>query len=207
MAGRIGPPDQRIVIQFRHILLCLLVALLQACNRAQVSRPRSLNQTGADFKALSSTLEISGSERYKEQVHRAIVLLQTRDLPAYKIVTDNVGRIQEGQPSGMQAYATPPVYVMSDLTAFSSLTWCAATIAHDSFHSKLYHDYQRTHSGPVPNSVWIGRAAEQECMKHQISVMRRIGASGSEISYAKAQADGHYVTKAESWREYRNRKW
>lgn len=175
---------------FRRALLCLLVAVLQACDREPVATP-----------------DVAGSGRFKDQVHRAIVLLQQQDLAAYEVLTNNVGRINESERSGMRAYATPPVYEMSDSTAFYSVTWCAATIAHDSFHSKLYHDYQRDHPGPVPNSVWVGRAAEQQCMKYQLEVMAKIGASEYEVSYAKTQADGHYVTNGESWQEYSKRKW
>ena len=136
-----------------------------------------------------------------------MALLQERDPAAYEVVTNNVGRIEEGQPSGMWAEAKPPVYVMSDLTASYSVTWCAATIAHDSFHSKLFHDYQKTHRGLVPDSVWKGTAAEQQCMKHQIDVMRKLGASEHELSHAIAESDGHYVTNAGSWQEYKNRNW
>jgi hypothetical protein len=96
---------------------------------------------------------------------------------------------------------------VSDTTAFYSITWCAATVAHDSFHSKLYHDYHKTHSGSVPDAVWTGRAAERKCMKHQLSVMERIGATRSEIDYATKQTAGHYVDNKETWKEYRKRKW
>jgi len=178
------------LLLFRNLLPCLLLVLVPACKCGP-----------------TSDLEIEGSGRFKAQVRQALVLLQQQDLAAYEILTNNVGRIQEGEPSGMQAYATPPVYVMSDVTAFYSLTWCAATIAHDSFHSKLYHDYQRTNPGLVPDSVWMGRAAEQKCMSYQIEAMRKLGSPEHEISYARTQADGHYVTDAQSWQEYRNRNW
>lgn len=174
----------------RIFLPFLLVPILQACNRWSISKP-----------------EIVGSEQFKDQVQQAMVLFQQRDLAAYEIVTNNVGRIEEGDRSGIRADETPTVYVMSDRTAFDSLTWCAATIAHDSFHSKLYHDYQKAHPGPVPDSIWAGRVAEQECMEHQLVVMHSIGASEEEISYARTQADGHYVTNAADWQEYKKRKW
>ena len=136
-----------------------------------------------------------------------MILLKVRDSDAYAIVTNYVGRIQEGEHSGMWAYNTPPTYEMTDATAFYSLTWCAATIAHDSLHSKLYHDYQRVHGGKVPDDVWIGRTAEQQCMKHQLTVMNHIGATKWETDYAKNMADGHYVKDNETWGDYNNRKW
>lgn len=107
----------------------------------------------------------------------------------------------------MWAYKNPPTYEMADGTAFYSVTWCASTIAHDSYHSKLYHDYQKEHEGPVPDGIWGGIAAEQRCMKHQLEVMQTVGAPASEINYAKTMADGHYVTDHDTWKDYKNRDW
>lgn len=151
--------------------------------------------------------EIDGSMRYSNQVHQALLLLETRDTNAYAIVTNYIGRIKEGEHSGMWAYSTPPTYEMSDTTAFYSLTWCAATIAHDSFHSKLYHDYQKAHKGPVPDDAWTGEAAERQCMRYQLGVMAHIGATKWEIDWAKKQADGHYVNDSDGWNQFNNRKW
>ena len=107
----------------------------------------------------------------------------------------------------MWAYRKPPTFEMSDATAFYSVTWAAATIAHDSFHSKLYHDYLKAHGGRVPPGVWTGIAAEQECTKHQLAVMKRIGASKHEIDHALTRMDGHYTKDGETWDEYRKRTW
>ena len=165
----------------------------------------------AEIPALPGTAdrvpEIVGSARFSNQVHQALLLLSTRDPDAYKILTDFVGRIQEGERSGMWVYRNPPTYEMSDKTAFYSLTWCAATIAHDSFHSKLYHDSQKEHGDSVPDSAWTGKVAEQQCMKHQLDVMGRIGAPKSELDYALSQADGHYVKEHETWQDYQQHKW
>jgi hypothetical protein len=176
----------------RWVFLAMLAAALffSACHTAKPAEP-----------------EIVGSLRFSNQVHQALALLSAKDTNAYAIVTNYIGRIQEGERSGMWAYQTPPTYELSDSTAFYSVTWCAATIAHDSFHSRLYHDYLKTHSGAVPDDVWTGTEAERQCMTHQLLVMERIGASRSEIDYAKKQADGHYVKNGETWQDYKQRKW
>ena len=166
------------------------ILTFNACNRAEAAGP-----------------EIVGSLRFSNQVYQALVLLSSRDTNAYAIVTNYVGRISEGEHSGMWAYRTPPTYEMSDNTAFYSVTWCAATIAHDSFHSKLYRDYHKFHGGDVPDDVWTGKAAEQQCMTHQLLVMEHIGASKWEIEYARTQQDGHYAKDHETWEDYKNRKW
>jgi hypothetical protein len=152
-------------------------------------------------------MEIVGSERFSNQVSQAVLLLKTRDTNAYAILTNYVGRIQQGEHSGMWAYRAPPTFEMNDATAFYSVTWCAAVIAHDSFHSKLYHEYQNAHPGAVPDDVWTGTAAEQQCMKHQLAAMEHIGASKFEIDYAHKQADGHYVKNNETWEDYKKRSW
>jgi len=176
--------------RFILIFTLALLLILPACQRPQVGEP-----------------EIVGSLRFSNQVQQALLLLKSRDADAYAIVTNYVGRIKSGERSGMWAYQTPPTYEMSDTTAFYSVTWCAATIAHDSFHSKLYHDYLKSHSGPVPDAVWTGRAAEVKCMTHQLEVMERIGADKGELDYAKQQADGHYAKDQESWQDYQKRDW
>ena len=73
--------------------------------------------------------EIVGSEKFGKQVREALALLKKHDAEAYAIVSTYVGRIQEGERSGMWAYRTPPTYEMSERTALYSVTWCAATIA------------------------------------------------------------------------------
>jgi len=177
-------------LRFSILVGVSALVYLSACDRSSTSEP-----------------QIAGSERFSNQVHLAIVLLRTRDPKAYSIITNYIGRIQEGNHSGMSAYITPPTYEMADVTAFYSLTWCAATIAHDSFHSKLYLDYQKLHEGSVPDEVWTGTAAEQKCMKHQLEVMKQIGATPWEINYAKTQADGHYVKDHETLEDYNKRDW
>jgi hypothetical protein len=59
----------------------------------------------------------------------------------------------------------------------------------------------------VPRDVWTGKAAEQQCMKHQIAVMERIGATKREIDHAKKLSDGQHVRDSNDWEEYRKRKW
>ena len=188
----------------------MLVLFLWGCGRSNIRIFILLAALGfaqANHCARGSEPEIIGSIRFSNQVQSALLLLKTRDADAHAIVTNYIGRIQEGERSGMWAYKKPPSYEMSDTNAFYSLTWCAATIAHDSFHSKLYHDCQLKQPGRVPDAVWTGRAAEQLCMKHQLSVMERIGATKWEMDYAKKQAGGHYVKDKETWREYKKRSW
>jgi hypothetical protein len=184
-----------------HRNLCLLALLLA------LSLPSCRRAATFDGTNTIDGIAIAGSARYRDQVREALQLLKTGDTEAYAIVTTYVKRIEEGERSGMWADRDPPTYEMSDVTAYASVTWCAATIAHDSYHSKLYHDYRDSHAGHVPDDVWTGTAAEQQCMKHQLAVMERIKAPKSEIDWARQQADGHYVKDSGGWQDYQKRNW
>ena len=85
----------------------------------------------------------------------------------------------------MWAGKRPPVFELSDRSAFFSVTWCAGAIAHDSFHSKLYHDYKRAHWLFVPSKVWKGHEVEVKCIEHQLQVLKEIGAPDSEVRWVR----------------------
>jgi hypothetical protein len=137
--------------------------------------------------------EIIGSIRFKNQVQNAITLLKKRDSEAFWTVVKYLGCIEQGGRSRLLIETTPPTFIMADETTFYSLTWCAAAIAHDSFHSKLYSDFYRDCGGIVPYSVYSGTRAEQACMEYQMKVMRRIGSTQWELEHADNEKDGHYI--------------
>lgn len=149
--------------------------------------------------------EIVGSDVFRERVRKALDLLKLRAPSAYGIVLSYVGRIEQSGHSGMRADSDPPTFLMSDATAMPSVTWAAAAIAHDSYHSKLYYDYLGTHKGSVPANAWGGIQAEVKCMSHQLVVMQLIGSSRLELNHATLMADGHY-TKNNETKEERDRK-
>jgi hypothetical protein len=139
-------------------------------------RPRS---------AVDSGIEIIGTKKFRSEIVAALDLLKLKSPVAYQIVTNNIGVIRESEHSGMRADQTPPVFEINDRSAYYSLTWCAGDIAHDSFHSKLYHDYQKLHSKTVPEDVWTGHDAEVICLKHQSQVLKEIGAPDGEVTYCE----------------------
>ena len=111
---------------------------------------------------MNKEIDISGSAEFIEQVSKALNLLKEKAPSKYAIITKYIGRIEQGDKSGMWAKRNPPTYVIADKTTFSSITWCASTIAHDSYHSKLYHDYMAMNKRAVSDSVWKGEAAEKK---------------------------------------------
>jgi hypothetical protein len=140
------------------------------------------------------TIEIRGTTEFKDQVMSALILLRTRSPVAYGIVTNQIGRIKQAKHSGMAAYETPPRFQLSRVSAFYSVTWCAISIAHDSLHSKRYHDYLAQHPGDsrVPDDVWTGEQAEKRCCEHQWRVAQEIGAPASEIAWSAWDPTNRY---------------
>jgi hypothetical protein len=110
----------------------------------------------------------------------------------------------------MRAYDDPPTFDLSQKTASYSDTWCAGSIAHDTYHSKLYHEYLDAHEGSVPDEVWSGQAKELECIHYQASVLREIGAPPSEITYVDHLDGSHFDLNGdgkETWIDYWLRDW
>jgi len=145
---------------------------------------------------------IRGTPGFSERVENALALLKTNSPGAYGIVTNYVGIIEQAKHSGMRASSKPPKFDLNERTAFYSLTWCAGTIAHDSFHSKLYADYLKEHpKRRVPDKIWMGEEAEKRCLEHQVAVLQEIGAPTREVTWCGETTNRYWEVK------YRNRTW
>ena len=144
---------------------------------------------------------IRGTPEFRERVANALALLKTNSPAGHAIVTNYVGIIEQAKHSGMRASAKPPTFDLNERTAFYSVTWCVGTIAHDSFHSKLYWDYLKEHAKKrVPDKIWQGEEAEKRCLEHQVAVLKEIGAPTREITWC-GETNRYWEVK------YRNRKW
>jgi hypothetical protein len=155
-------------------------------------------------------IQIEGRQPFIEQTRRALELLRAKAPEAFGIVQRHVGRIRQAKRSGMDAEADPPTCDMADSTSFYSVTWYAGGIAHESYHSLLFHEYRRAHGHPVPAEVWTGREREMECIQHQIQVMRDIGAAEAEITYLLGQDGTHFDLDGDgvfTWSDYEARDW
>lgn len=137
-------------------------------------------------------IEVIGDQEFIRQVEAALTLLEDKDPEAFSIVKNYIGRIEQGEHSGMWAYKDPPTFELANRSAFYSITWCAGIIAHDSYHSKLYHDYKSTHLRSVPDDVWTGVEAERQCIAYQLNIAIKIGSPQHEIDYIKTLDGTHY---------------
>jgi hypothetical protein len=130
------------------------------------------------------TIELRGAMHFAQQVSNALALIKSRSPSGYCVVTGYVARIDQSAHTGMAADKRIPTFQLNDRTAYYSLTWCAGAIAHDSYHSKLYHDWiTQHHSRSVPAAVWTGEAAEKQCLAHQKRVMEELGAPANEMRW------------------------
>jgi len=156
----------------RMSILALVLTLLSGC----LSKPDT-----SHFK----TLSIQGTPPFRERVEKALALLEARSPQGFNLATNYIGVIRQAEHSGMRANENPPVFDLNDRSAFYSLTWCAGVIAHDSFHSKLYHDYKLAHHTAVPASAWGGDATERQCLVHQLRVLGEVGAPTNELAHCQ----------------------
>jgi hypothetical protein len=157
-----------------------------------------------------SAPKVTGTAQVCAQVEAALILVREKAPDVHDLIQKNVAIIAEGKRSGMWAYKNPPTYEISNTSALYSIPWCAGTIAHDAYHSKLYHDYLNAKGAPVPDEVWTGVEAERLCIAFQLSVLRKIGAPKHEIEYCIRLNGRHYDVNKDGrydWDDYFKRKW
>jgi hypothetical protein len=165
---------------------------------------------GAGCQAPRDRVDVIGNARFKHQVGAALSLMRDKAPEAYGTVARYAPRIEQAERSGMEAYRDPPTFTMADTTAFYSVTWCAGCIAHDAYHSRMYHEYQDNHPGPVPGEAWTGDRAERLCLDYQLEVMRSIVAPQSEIAYLESVEVHYYDTNKDGTYDrddYEGRHW
>lgn len=155
-------------------------------------------------------IQIRGNPKFIDQVTSSLSLLREKSPNAFALTQRYMRRIEQNSRSGMRAYDNPPTFDLSPKTAFYSITWCAGSIAHDTYHSKLYHEYVDAHGEPVPDEAWRGKERELECIRHQTQVMKEIGAPDYELTYLDHQDGSHYDLDGdgkETSADYRRRDW
>jgi hypothetical protein len=153
---------------------------------------------------------VYGSKSFIYQVEQSLNLLREKSPEAFKLTQRYAPRIEQNSRSGMRAYNDPPTFNLSEKTASYSTTWCGGSIAHDTYHSKLYHEYLDAHEGPVPDEAWCGQARELECNRYQMGVLRAIGAPEYEITYLDHLDGSHFDVNGdgkETWVDYWLRDW
>jgi hypothetical protein len=111
-------------------------------------------------------IEIQGDEDFINKTKSALTLLSRSN--TFQEIKKYLGKIKQHDKSGMNFYAKPPTFEVAKPTYSSNPKWYASTIAHDTYHSYLYHNNQE-HSG---------KKAEQQCTEIQLKVWNEINKKG-----------------------------
>lgn len=114
---------------------------------------------------------LEGSNAFISRTTEAVTLLCNSK--SFGGVKKYVGRIKESERSGMRAYDKPPTYEVGESTSTANVIWYASTIAHDTYHSKLYHE-AGLRNGKVPDEAWTGPTAEAVCNEFQKKVLQEL---------------------------------
>lgn len=155
-------------------------------------------------------IEIRGQLDFCFRTREAIRLLQ----PCcwFNIIESNIRVIRQGRRSGMRARAKKPTFVVGRPTWQHSALWYAGAIAHDAYHSKLYHEAKKANGGKEPNvDAWTGVAAEKKCLSLQRQVLIELNADPKTIGYIEeCEKNPTYQGRNKGWRawlDYLRRWW
>ncbi len=162
------------------------------------------------FAAKPSPIKVTGDEAFKTQVKRCLGVLRKQYPEALKFVRKYVGVIAQSSRSGMVAWHHPPMYQMSNKTAFYSLTWCASSIAHDAYHSYLYQKHRPKDGSRTPERHWADDRAERLSINYQSRVAKKIGASEHELTYLNSLDGKHADVNGDgvvTLKDYAERDW
>jgi len=152
-------------------------------------------------------IEIRGSVVFIARTKKVLSLLFEQS-ESFSTVSPYLGRIRQSVRSGMRAYDLIPTFDVSDTTSSHSIIWYAGAIAHDAYHSLLYHRSKETEGKEPSYYTWTGEAAEKKCLKFQLQVLKELSANDSLIDYIKGMLDNpKYYGNNKSWRDYEKRQW
>jgi hypothetical protein len=153
-------------------------------------------------------IEVRGRSAFMRRSEEALALL--RNLPLFADIQRHIAVIKQGRRSGMWAQKKRPTFVVGRRTWSHSALWYAGAIAHDAYHSKLYHD-ARSETARPPADCWTGPDAERRCLGYQIEALKALGADDATVAYLEKLRknptyQGHHKGWR-SWRDYLRRSW
>ncbi|MFH1619509.1 MAG: hypothetical protein ABIG11_06345 [bacterium] len=162
----------------------------------------------ADLAVKSFAIRITGPREFENAVKAALRLIWEHDPDAFAFIRHYVYLIRISDKTGFSVEnMVPTVSLMRD-TALESSTWCAGAVAHQAFHAYMhYHKRNTAKERPAPplpgmaseitveaNPVRIDYTdygsilkLEKRADQFQLGVMRKIGATRSEIRLIKTR--------------------
>ncbi len=152
---------------------------------------------------------INGDTKFVPYVNKCLDLLASKSADDYAFVTKYIGEVVQSPTSGMNVRSIPPSFMLSNRSAYYSLTWCAAIFVHDAHHSYSYQQRVKNNQNNVRTSEQIF-SEEQEANARQITAMERIGAPKREIDHMKKQDGTHGDVNKDGkydWKDQQLRDW
>lgn len=136
------------------------------------------------------TVSVRGPEGFRDAVTNSLGLLKTKSPHSYGVITNSVEVIRPGAHRAMFASARRPRLELPISVCEDSVTWRAGVIAHNVYHSHLFHQSRREHPDTcISFGVWAFGDAESKCLEFQLMALRDIGAPWNE--WGDAYADQH----------------
>lgn len=145
---------------------------------------------------------ITGSPEFISKTKAALKILE--QTPEFYIVQSSLGAIKSTKHSGVNVCPDIPVYMVGEATSQSPLLWYASTIAHDAYHSFLYHHEKERLGGKEPAfESWMGKEAEKSCLVFQLGVLQKFTHEECMIGYLQELIRNptyqNYEYKDRSW--------
>ena len=152
-------------------------------------------------------IKVEGDEGFLKRTQEALKMLA--QLPEFLQIKPHIGLIRRAERSGMRAYDEIPTYEVADPTSSHSTIWYASTIAHDGFHSLLYHQGKERSKGREPDAdLWTGTQAEKQCLEFQLKVLEQLTTEKYLLDYAREyMKDPKYQGGNRSREDYQKRNW
>jgi hypothetical protein len=143
-------------------------------------------------------ISVSGSDKFRLQIARALLLLKLADPETHIHVTNAIGIIRQDSRSATFVTNTPPLVTLSSTSAFYSVTWCAGVLAHEARHVEIArrdgttNAFRPYYGGPLPPGYKAFQRNESDCLRVQAKVLRHIGAPQSEVRYTESLTGTHF---------------
>jgi hypothetical protein len=155
-------------------------------------------------------IQLLGNTAFRARTLEALQLLSS--CADFAVVEHHLVLIKQGVRSGMKAWTKPPAFIVGTATWQHSTVWYAGVLAHEAYHSKLYHDAKaRCGRSEPPAETWTGAEAEKKCLVFQRRVLIALGADSTVIAYIEKQLENPTYqgrnTRWAAWLDYLKRWW
>jgi hypothetical protein len=155
-------------------------------------------------------IDVRGESEFRARTREALQLL--KKTAALALVQAYVKVIRQGKRSGMRAGAHRPTFIVGRATWQHSPLWYAGAIAHDAYHSKLYHSASKNNGGGAPAPpTWTGADAEKQCLAFQYAVLETLNCDENTLRYIARWTEhptyGGRPRGFAAWLDYLRRWW